>query len=682
MKKWQERLCLGFILLVAAVFRFSGIDWDDYHHYHPDERYITWVATTIEWPTDWQTAFSPNESSFNPFYWSPTAESEGIEVLQDQPRDFAYGHVPLYLGVLATRLAERLGPSLAPLFPDDWLFTRDILNQAGLVEFRHLTAVSRLLTAIFDLGTIWLVFLLGRQIFSPQVGLLAAAFLAVNVMHIQLAHFFISDPYQTCFTVAALLFLIKAVGHRENRENREKTEKTEKTDNRPPITVYWLLASVCVGLAVGSKFSAILLVFPLMLAARFMGKRWDFWLGTAVFTAALTFFLTNPFAVLDLSCEVMTPPLQIGPIGVPALDWGSCYLENIATQNSMVQGEGNIPFTRQYSGTLPYLYFIEMQLRWGMGWLLGMLAFGGFGWAIWQQLRRLEIGGLSPRDWRLKATNLQSPTSNLLLLAWAVPLFFTTGGFFVKFMRYLQPLTPFLMLWAAAWLFSWRGKWLKWGVGTAVLLTTTLYAISFSNIYPQPHPWVAASEWIFRHAEPGSLILSEQWDDSLPSSMPVDGKIRRRSEYPNAELTWLTGTTGNDNVEKLAANLELLAEADYVTILTNRVYGTVPRLPDLYPISSKYHELLFSGALGYEPVYVVGRFPTLFGLQLRPDTFGWPNLAPPPMVEAYFAAVPGVNWGRADESFIVYDQPLTIIFENVERKTAVELQSLFTLPAE
>ncbi|MCA9956197.1 MAG: glycosyltransferase family 39 protein, partial [Anaerolineales bacterium] len=395
---------MGFILLVATVFRLTGIDWDDYGHYHPDERYISWVATTIEFPTEWQTAFSSHESTLNPFYWPPDAASQGIEVPQDESRDFAYGHVPLYLGVLATRFMERVGPSLAPLFPDDWLFTRDILNQAELVEYRHLTAVARALTALFDIGTVWLIFLLGRRLFSPQVGLLAAAFLAVNVMHIQLAHFFISDPYQTFFTVAALLFLILAVGHRGHREEKDKT------DNRSPITayrkrttVYWLLAAVFIGLAVGSKFSAILLVLPLMLAATRMDGRWDYWLGTAVFTAFLTFFLTNPFAVLDLSCEVITPAMQIGPIHVPALDWRSCYVENIATQNSMVQGKGDVPFTRQYSGTLPYLYFIEMQLRWGMGWLLGSLAFGGFGWAIWRETKRLEIG-----DWRLKLSNLQS----------------------------------------------------------------------------------------------------------------------------------------------------------------------------------------------------------------------------------------------------------------------------------
>ncbi|MCA9945088.1 MAG: hypothetical protein KC449_16495, partial [Anaerolineales bacterium] len=156
MKKWQEHLVLALILLAAAVFRFTGIDWDDYHHYHPDERYITWVATTIERPSSWQTAFSPKTSSFNPFYWPPDAASEGIEVPQDAPRDFAYGHVPLYLGVWATRLLERLGPRLLSLFPADWLFTRDILNGAELIEFRHLTAVSRALTALVDVGTVWL----------------------------------------------------------------------------------------------------------------------------------------------------------------------------------------------------------------------------------------------------------------------------------------------------------------------------------------------------------------------------------------------------------------------------------------------------------------------------------------------------------------------------------------------
>ena len=56
---------------------------------------------------------------------------------------------------------------------------------------------DRALTALFDVGTVLLTFLLGRRLYGVTVGLLAAALLAVTVMHVQLAHFFTSDPYLT-----------------------------------------------------------------------------------------------------------------------------------------------------------------------------------------------------------------------------------------------------------------------------------------------------------------------------------------------------------------------------------------------------------------------------------------------------------------------------------------------------
>ena len=44
-------------------------------------------------------------SSLNPYYWPADAESPGVIVLQDEPRRFAYGHLPLYAGVLAVCVA-------------------------------------------------------------------------------------------------------------------------------------------------------------------------------------------------------------------------------------------------------------------------------------------------------------------------------------------------------------------------------------------------------------------------------------------------------------------------------------------------------------------------------------------------------------------------------------------------
>ena len=664
MDRRLEWLVIIGILLVAAVLRLTGIDWDAYLHYHPDERYITWVATTIEWPADWDTALRPALSTFNPYYWPPDAASDGIEVEQYQPRDFAYGHVPLYLGVAATRLAERLEP-LASFWPSDWLFTRDILNGAGQVEFRHLTAVARALTGLVDVGTVGLTYLLGRRLYGVGTGLLAAAFLALAVMPIQLAHFFAVDPYMTFFVVGALYFMVKS-GERGSSDGQNEAN--------PPTRrlVNLLLASVFVGLAVGSKFVAVLLFLPLLVTV------WLGWrerrgrvLGTAVIIAFLTFFLTNPFAVLDLSCQVITPTLTVGPVTIPRLNWGSCYLGNISTQSAMVRGSIDLPFTRQYSGTLPYIYFVEMQLKWGLGPALGIVAFGGLIWGM----GRVETTRLGTT--RL-GTNLQSPISGLLiLLAWVVPYFLTTGAFYVKFMRYMQPITPFLMIFGAAMVMSW-GRW-RWG-GTAVILgTTALYALSFVNLYRTPHPWIEASRWIYANVEPGALILSEQWDDSLPSSMWVGDDYRRRNEYPNAELTWHAGAGDADDADKLAANLELLAEADYVTLVSNRVYGVVPRLPERYPLSGQYHQLLFDGALGYEVAAVYGRSPQLFGIHLQTDTFGWPGLAPPAAVADYLSRTPVINWGRADESFIVYDQPTVILFKNVQKLTAAEMQSHFIL---
>ena len=76
--------------------------------------------------------------------------------------------------------------------------------------------------------------------------------------------------------------------------------------------------------------------------------------------------------------------MDIGPISIPALNWGSCFLDNIGTQGAMVRGEVDMPYTRQYSGTIPYFYFIEMQVSWGMGLLLGFVALIGLGWFSWQ----------------------------------------------------------------------------------------------------------------------------------------------------------------------------------------------------------------------------------------------------------------------------------------------------------
>lgn len=628
------------ILIVAAVLRLTGLAWDDYHHYHPDERYIAWVATSVTWPTNWTDAWQPHRSTLNPFYWPAKTRDTGVIAPENEPRRFAYGHVPLYAGVLAAGLVDWVGSVLRPLLPASTFLSRDLFNGADRNTFDHLTIVGRLLTALLDVGAVALLYLLGRRLFDPVVGLLAAAFLALDVLHIQLAHFWTVDPYLTFFALAAIYCLVLALDHPR---------------------FFWP-GAVFVGLAVGSKFAGIFLLLPLALFCWWHAPA--FWprarrLLLAVFLAALTFALTNPFALLDFTCQVVSPAVRWGPISLPAINWGNCFLENLSRQSGMVNGSWDVGFARQYAGTTPFLYPLEMLYKWGLGPLLAVVAVGGLLWLSWRAWARRQCG-----EW--------------LLLAWVVPFFLATGGLYVKFMRYLQPIVPLLLLMGAAWLLHGFGRRARRPAVALTLVATALYALAFANMYRQPHPWTTASAWIFRHVPAGATVLTEQWDEPLPTGMVIDGVYHAADEYESDELTWLTGPDEADDEAKLAANLARLANADYVVIASNRVYGVVPRLPQRYPLSGHYARLLFSGQLGYDVVFVTDRAPNLGGVTLRPDSFAWPRLTPPEAVQMYLTRHPTLTFGRADESFTVYDQPLAFILANRQRLSAAAMRQLFT----
>ncbi|HFC12599.1 MAG TPA: phospholipid carrier-dependent glycosyltransferase [Anaerolineae bacterium] len=663
MQKWTWRVIMLLILLLAAGLRLYGNDWDRYEHYHPDERYIAWVATTIEAPHNFADGLNPEKSTFNPYYWPADSVSECIVPIRGEPRDFAYGHLPLYLGVIATRIVERVVPD----FQSRLIAT--CRNTDGVLvanEMDRIAAVGRVLTALFDVGTVLMVYLIGRKLFGPTEAVFAALILSLTVTSIQLAHFFAFDPYMTFFVMLALYFMLRTL-----------------QSSRPGLML--ALAATATGLAIGSKFSAIMLGLPLLLT-------W-FWAfvtvpkrprhGLRLFVAlvgiltmvVLAFGLTNPFALLDFGCEAYTKPLNFRFWSLQPVNLKSCFLYNIGKQAGMVNGSANFPFTRQYAGTQPYLYFLEMQLRWGMGLLAGLMGIVGLLWIVGRSLWQLRWRNLFKSAERVVRPSFRPMW---IILAWCIPFFLTTGKFFVKFMRYWQPLVPFMVLFGVGFIWSWRNRWLKRIAITSVTLFTALYAFSFINIYQQPHPWVTASLWIYDNITPDSTILYESWGDRLPSTLIVDGtKLSSTGyRYQHDNLTWLSGAGAGDNTEKWVSNLQKMADADYIAIDSNRIYGVVPRLPDLYPISSRVYQPLFDGSLGFEAVYVTNRMPHIGRFYLKPDLFTWPDLIPPPIVKAYFDSHAGLTLGRVDESFTLYDQSTVIIFENKGRFSAEKLNEI------
>ena len=631
------------IILMAAVFRWRGLNWDQNHHYHPDERYISWVATTIDFTGNQsiKEAFNPQTSTFNPFFWPADAESGGIAVPQNEPRKFAYGHLPLYLGVFVYDLVDAVMRSSTI---SAWQ-NQSLVDFRQLEKFDQITLVGRWLSGLLDLGTVILIFLLGRRLAGTKIGLTAALFLSLNVMHIQQAHFFISDPALAFFVVLTMLFLVRSLPLEQHI--------FDAPPQPFPRSLTW--AAVASGLAIGSKFSAILLGLPAFFVILVLTPKNWFWRSLRYgILVLLVFFLTNPFAILDTTCQL---EFEVGELKVDLNPPAACYLENVTEQSSMVDGSSAFPFVRQYDGTLLYLYHIENQLNWGMGIALGYAAFIGFFvfavYGAWKGIQDLR-SGKSESIWMM----------GLVLLGWCVPYFLVTGQFHVKFMRYLLPLAPFLMIFAAWMLWQVPWKWGRRGLLGGVAVFTLVYALAFSAIYGSEHPWHVATKWFVTNVSAGSVVANEVWDESLPSSLRESGDELSRKRVQLVDVNWLSRSGGRDTAEKLANNLNAVAQADYYVVASNRSYGVTPRLPNLYPLSGQFHQLLFDGELGYEVVFVQDRTPRIFGIHLLPDAFSWPRLRPPERVEAYFNERNQLMVVRADESFTVYDQPLVVVFRN------------------
>jgi len=624
-RKWYFPVLL-LVLLVGGWLRFTHLDWDGLQHTHPDERYINWVETTIEWsggPAFW---LHPERSSLNPFFWPETNTTTGIELPLGEPRRFTYGHFPLYLTVLAVKGLAAAGTLLPGV--GGYAGLGDLLNVAGRIEYEHLTLVGRALAAAADTITILLVYLLGRRLGGVTAGLLAAAFTGLAVQHIQQAHFGTFDALLTACVTASLWSLARYV---------------EKGNGRNII-----LSGALIGLAVGSKFSAVMLLLPAATAVVWtsMGRprgrpsaRQRFGHGLLLCGALLTFALTNPFALLQ---------------------W-QAFIEDIARQGAMVRGLVDWPFVAQYRGTVPYAYQIAQQGRWLLGWPLTLAVYGGAAWSLWEWLLRLR-----GRDHGVQTGQFA------VLYAWVFPYFIVTGAFVVKFPRYMLPVLPVMFVFAGLSLAGvLRCRPLAgWALLALVLLPTGAYALAFVQLYSAPHPWVSASDSIYANAPAKARILLEKWDHPLPLDRVTDDDRLSRKKY---DLQLFDPVSRPDDERKLTELLAVVSTSDLIVIASNRNYGPVGLLADTYPLTRAYYRALFDGALGYELVAAATRFPELGGIAMRSDPFSQADMPWPLGLEPIR---PGdLRPGFADESFTVYDHPLVLVYRNYGGLSAAELRS-------
>ncbi|MEX0761686.1 MAG: DUF2298 domain-containing protein [Dehalococcoidia bacterium] len=495
---------------------------------------------------------------------------------------------------------------------------------------------GRVISALADTATVALVYFLGRNWYGRRVGLLAAALTTLAVLHIQLAHFFAVDGILTLFIVGAVFFSARVA-------------YTGRVSDS-------LLAGLMVGFGLATKASIAPIVLAVIaghavyafslpgealdIRGAFSGdgarRQWRAYKGLllAGVTALVALLVTQPYMVLD---------------------WET-FFANVGEQSEMVRRIVDYPYTRQYIDTPKYWYQAWQLGAWGLGPVLGAAAWLGFGAslvAVWFTRRKVD----------------------LVILAWVLPYLLLTGWFDVKFMRYMLPLTPFLILYAARLLW-WLGGvaraffpgWRYVAVVPAaiVLVATAHYALSFSLMYTEQHPGQAVSDWLRQNAEPGSAVLQEHWEEGVPH---VPGL-----QYPERLEIY-----NSDSVAKFERITEAMAGGDYFVLFSNRLYGTVARLPDRYPVSTEFYRALFDGSLGYELVYNPQRPIASPGFVYYDDPFARVPFGPPENFERPQGAIATLDMGWADESFTVYDHPQSMVFANADRLSAAELMDVVGL---
>ena len=154
----------------------------------------------------------------------------------------------------------------------------------------------------------------------------------------------------------------------------------------------------------------------------------------------------------------------------------------------------------------------------------------------------------------------------------------------------------------------------------------------------------------------GSAVANESsWDDGLPRRMDgYDGFGGIYQGDLNFEMYW------DSDAAKLARFLDILDRTEYIFISSNRQWGSLPRLPERFPLVIAYYRALIGCPEGetVEACFInaqVDNTQSDYGFELIQVFENAPQLGPWT-----------INDQGAEEAFTVYDNPKVLIF----RKTA------------
>ncbi|MBA3946455.1 MAG: glycosyltransferase family 39 protein, partial [Herpetosiphonaceae bacterium] len=627
----RTALVLLALILVGLYFRTLNLrDWDNRQSLHPDERFIQYTVDSLRVPHSWHDYFNSDCVPPVPANAPPGTLPGTILNPRDpmQPTDKQEPSLASGCSTLNPRNYNNSRTFVYGTLPTT--LVRVIAEATNQTDPGQLVVVGRILSTLADLLTVLIMFALGRRLYGRNVGLLAAGLYACAVMPIQQSHFFTTDNFGTTFVTLALLFAVRMA----------------QTARWRDATLLGMFLGCSIACKVNLAALAVVAVGAALVIALGASRRRTRRSGARIYAleplverrtqraplrAALLLVLVGICTCAVF--RVAQPDAFMGP-QLWNIKPEPRFVDNIKQIRDFVDGTVDWPPSHQWANRTPFLFAWQNMVQWGMGVPLGLAAWLGWMAAGWLILRKHAWQHLVPWSW--------------VALYWL-----WQGGGFNPTMRYFLPIYPPLVLFAA-WgaqqlrqysLRRWntqqfRGAALRRSLAwtpALLLLLTFGWAWAFTRIYTRPHTRVAATAWINANVPVGATVTDEQWDDSV-SGGTVALPIETHPYYEDEPSKYVGKTDGQNPEDGLITQL---GKADYVALSSARVYGSVVRLPQRFPVTIRYYQALFDGSLGFDQVADFTSFPTIFGIPIN-DT-------------------------NSDEAFTVYDHPRVLIFKRTDR---------------
>lgn len=474
----------------------------------------------------------------------------------------------------------------------------DFLSQLtgeNYVTYSNLLVVGRSTSAFIGTISVILFYFLLRKFFSNYFALLGMLFMSTGMYLIQTSHFATTESLMLLYTILILYSTINLIQKRN---------------------AFWaIILGFVFGISLGTKITSISYLL-IILSGYFLLiiKNFKIRLLNIIKLGALTLFsticllfLTWPWLFLNFDKFLEASKYEIG----------------------VINGSLNVPYTMQYIGSLNYFYEFKNLSFWSLNFpILFLSAFGLI----------MMLKNFGKKNYLL-----------LVLFPYFIFYFLVIGQNFAKFNRYMIPIIPIFItfsIYALNYIYAYfKDKNIRtfyYFVSIFILVITQIaFGFSYMSIYFTEQTRIKTSKWIYNNVPTEAKLLTEHWDDGLP--IPIKGYT---SNYQSYELKMYD----QDNEAKTLELVEKLSSSDYLILSSRKLWTTLIKLENKYPVTSRYYKKLFSGELGYNVEYTGRSYPKIGIMELND------------------------NW--ADESFQDYDHPETYVFKNTIKLSANEILNL------